>query len=80
MPNIVPEEERSHGTISNTTYFKYIQEGGNTVLTVILVLVFILAEVTPLNICYLLKYEILNLLLFRVALLLPIGGCQTGKE
>ena len=45
MPNIVPEEERAHGTISKKTYFKYIQEGGNTVLTVILILVFIVAEV-----------------------------------
>ena len=46
MLNVVPEEERAHGTISNKTYFKYIQEGGNTILTVVLVLVFIIAEVT----------------------------------
>ena len=46
MPNVAPEEERGHGTISNTTYFKYTQEGGNTVLTIALVLTFIIAEVT----------------------------------
>ncbi|XP_065916533.1 ATP-binding cassette sub-family C member 4-like isoform X2 [Dysidea avara] len=42
--NVVPEEERAHGTISNRTYFKYIQEGGNTLITIIFILMFILAE------------------------------------
>ncbi|XP_065917654.1 ATP-binding cassette sub-family C member 4-like [Dysidea avara] len=42
--NVVPEEERAHGTISNKTYFKYIQEGGNTLITIIFILMFILAE------------------------------------
>jgi len=46
MLNVVPEEERAHGTISNKTYFRYIQAGGNTVLTILLVLIFIVAEVT----------------------------------
>ena len=46
MLNVVPEEERAHGTISNKVYFKYIQEGGNTILTILLVLMFIIAEVT----------------------------------
>ena len=46
MLNVVPEEERAHGTISNKTYFKYVQKGGNTILTIVLVLVFIIAEVT----------------------------------
>ena len=48
MLNVVPEEERAHGTISSKTYFKYVQKGGNTILTVVLVLVFIIAEVTAL--------------------------------
>ena len=45
MLNVIPEEESGHGTISNTTYFRYVQEGGNTILTILLVLVFIVAEV-----------------------------------
>ena len=45
MLNVVPEEERAHGTISNKTYLRYVQEGGNTMLTILLVFVFILAEV-----------------------------------
>ena len=51
MHNVVPEEERGHGIISNKTYFKYIQEGGNTILTILLVLVFIVAEVILLFYC-----------------------------
>ena len=43
--NVMPEEERSHGTISNWTYIRYVWEGGNTLLTIFFVLVFILAEV-----------------------------------
>ena len=45
MLNVVPEEERAHGTISNKTYLRYVQEGGNTMLTILLVFVFIIAEV-----------------------------------
>ena len=44
--NVVPEEERAHGTISNKTYFRYIQEGGNIIMTILLVMLFIGAEVT----------------------------------
>ena len=47
--NVMPEEERSHGTISNWTYVKFIQEGGNTLVTVIFILAFILAEVCDIN-------------------------------
>ena len=43
--NVMPEEERSHGTISNWTYVRYVWEGGNTLLTIFFILVFILAEV-----------------------------------
>lgn len=43
--NVMPEEERSHGTISNWTYIRYVWEGGNTLLTIFFILVFILAEV-----------------------------------
>ena len=60
MHNVVPEEERGHGIISNKTYFKYIQEGGNTILTILLVLVFIVAEVILLFYCV---YIMSNLLL-----------------
>ena len=45
MINVVPEEERAHGTLSNKTYLRYVQEGGNTILTILLILVFIIAEV-----------------------------------
>ena len=48
MLNVVPEEERVHGTISNKTYLRYVQEGGNTVLTILLLLMFIIAEVRTL--------------------------------
>ncbi|XP_065919884.1 ATP-binding cassette sub-family C member 4-like isoform X2 [Dysidea avara] len=44
--NVVPEEERAHGTISNKTYFKYIKEGGNTFITIIFVFIFIAAEIS----------------------------------
>ena len=43
--NRMPEEERGHGTISNKTYFTYLREGGNTVLTVLLIGAFITSEV-----------------------------------
>ena len=46
MLNALPEEERAHGTISNKTYLKYIREGANTTLTVLLIVAFIAAEVT----------------------------------
>jgi len=45
MVNIIPEEEKGHGTISNWTYLRYVHEGGNVLLTILLILVFIAAEV-----------------------------------
>ena len=45
MLNVLPEEERSHGTISNKIYFTYVKEGGNIVLTFFLVAVFLATEV-----------------------------------
>ena len=45
----MPEEERSHGTyyiqLDLHTYIKYVWEGGNTLLTIFIMLVFVLAEV-----------------------------------
>ena len=43
--NRMPEEEKGHGTISNKTYFTYLREGGNTVLTILLIGAFITSEV-----------------------------------
>ena len=61
--NVVPEEERAHGTISNRTYFKYIQEGGNTLITIIFILMFILAEVSKIYIMHVATLLAQNLLL-----------------
>ena len=77
MINTIPEEEKAHGTISNWTYLKYVYEGGNILLTILLILIFIAAEV-----CYIMKYTVeilLPPLYFRVVLWLQIGGCQSGK-
>ena len=41
----MPEEEKGHGTISNKTYFTYLREGGNTILTVLLMAAFLVSEV-----------------------------------
>ena len=46
MLNVLPEEERSHGTISNKIYFAYVKEGGNVVLAFLLVALFLAAEVS----------------------------------
>lgn len=48
MLNALPEEERSHGTISNKIYYKYVKEGGNVVFTFFLIAVFIASEVRDL--------------------------------
>lgn len=45
MLNVLPEEERSHGTISNKIYFTYVKEGGNIVLTFLLITLFLASEV-----------------------------------
>ncbi|XP_065913909.1 ATP-binding cassette sub-family C member 4-like isoform X2 [Dysidea avara] len=42
--NTIPEEERAHGTISNKTYFTYLQEGGNTFLAILLIVGFLVSE------------------------------------
>ncbi|XP_065914062.1 ATP-binding cassette sub-family C member 4-like isoform X2 [Dysidea avara] len=42
--NRMPEEEKGHGTISNKTYFTYLREGGNTILTVLLMAAFLVSE------------------------------------
>ena len=46
MVNVVPEEERAHGTISNKTYYVYLREGANTLVVLLFVIVFIVAEVS----------------------------------
>ena len=45
MLNALPEEERSHGTISNKIYYTYVKEGGNIVSTVLLIAIFLASEV-----------------------------------
>ena len=50
MLNALPEEERSHGRISNKIYFTYVKEGGNLVLLFLLVAVFLASEVRE-NLC-----------------------------
>ena len=43
--NTVPEEERAHGTISNKTYFTYVKAGGNTLLVLFLIAVYLISQV-----------------------------------
>jgi len=77
MINTIPEEEKAHGTISNWTYLKYVYEGGNILLTILLILIFIAAEV-----CYIMKCTVeilLQPLYFRVALWLLVATCQSGE-
>lgn len=45
MLNVLPEEERSHGTISNKIYLTYVNAGGNIVLTLLLIALFLASEV-----------------------------------
>ena len=45
MLNVLLEEERSHGTISNKMYFTYVNEGGNIILTFLLVAIYLATEV-----------------------------------
>ncbi|XP_065919844.1 ATP-binding cassette sub-family C member 4-like isoform X2 [Dysidea avara] len=44
MINVMPEEEKAHGTISNWTYLRYVYEGGNILSTILLILIYIAAE------------------------------------
>ena len=80
--NVVPEEERSHGTISNKTYLQYVQEGGNTILTIIFIVIFITAEVCSYN--ALMKVELITCLSHgchcRVELSVQTGGYQNGMH
>lgn len=46
MLNVVPEEERAHGTISNKTYYIYLREGASTLVVLFFIIVFFLAEVS----------------------------------
>ncbi|XP_065919840.1 ATP-binding cassette sub-family C member 4-like [Dysidea avara] len=45
MTNIVPEEERAHGTISNKTYYLYLREGVTDLFIILFIIIFLIAEV-----------------------------------
>jgi len=45
MTNVVPEEERAHGTISNKTYYLYLREGVSDLFIIFFLFIFLLAEV-----------------------------------
>ena len=78
MLNVVPEEERAHGTISNKTYYIYLREGASTILIMFFVIIFLVTEVSIIvaNFVYLVKFLIIH----RLVLLQVIGGCPTGKN
>jgi len=44
--NVIPEEERAHGTISNRTYYSYLREGVGNLFLLLFVFVFLIAEVS----------------------------------
>ena len=46
MLNIVPEEERAHGTISNKTYYVYLRQGASALVVLLFVILFFIAEVS----------------------------------
>ena len=46
MLNVVPEEERAHGTISNKTYYVYLREGASSFVVLLFVFLFLIAEVS----------------------------------
>ena len=75
MLNVLPEEERSHGTISNKMYFTYVNEGGNIVLTFLLVVVYLASEVR-LNRD---NSQVCNSV-HRVVLSQQTGGYQSGNK
>ncbi|XP_065919842.1 ATP-binding cassette sub-family C member 4-like isoform X2 [Dysidea avara] len=43
--NVVPEEERAHGTISSKTYYMYLREGAGNLFLLFFVFIFLLGEV-----------------------------------
>jgi len=45
MLNVVPEEERAHGTISNKTYYLYLRQGASNFLILFFIFMFLLPEV-----------------------------------
>ena len=45
MLNVVPEEERAHGTISNRTYYTYMREGASHFLILFIIFLFLVTEV-----------------------------------
>ena len=46
MLNVVLEEERAHGTISNKTYYVYLRQGASALMILLFIFVFLLAEVS----------------------------------
>jgi hypothetical protein len=42
----LPPEEKSHGTISFTTYYKYFKAGANLLVLAIMLVFFMLGEVS----------------------------------
>ena len=78
MLNVVPEEERAHGTISNKTYYIYLREGASTVLIMCFVFIFLVTEVSIIVVYFV--YLVKCLIIHRLVLLQVIGGCLTGKN
>ena len=75
MLNVVPEEERAHGTISNKTYYIYLREGASTVLIMCFVFIFLVTEVSIIVVHF-----VYLVIIHRLVLLQAIGGCLTGKK
>ena len=46
MLNVVPEEERAHGTISNKTYYIYLRQGASALVILLFVILFFFTEVS----------------------------------
>lgn len=46
----IPAEERSHGTVSIKTYFQYVIAGGGYLFTALVLIIFILTEVSLHNV------------------------------
>ena len=42
----LPPEEKSHGTISFTTYYKYFRAGANLLVLAVMLLFFVVGEVS----------------------------------
>ena len=75
MLNVVPEEERAHGTISNKTYYIYLREGASTVLIMCFVFIFLVTEVSIIVVHF-----VYLVIIHRLVLLQVIGGYLTGKN